>query len=267
VNERLRSAMATRGISVDTLAGHAGVDAKTIERWLLGRTPHPRHRWSTAALLREDETYLWPETTDSRRTATASRAELVRLYPRRGDVPLDLWWQLFVGAKRHVDVLVYAAAYLPEQHPGLIALLREKGREGCRVRVALGDFTSPIVLARGQEEGYDDGETWIASRIRLALLHYQPLAGSPGTELRLHGTVLYNSIFRFDDAMLVNTHVYGHSAPYAPVMHLRRLDGGLTFDTYVHSFELVWASARPYAPAPVAARAESRAATGAGRER
>jgi transcriptional regulator with XRE-family HTH domain len=258
VNERLRSAMAAHGVSVDALADHTGVDAKTIERWLLGRTPHPRHRWATATLLREDETYLWPETTDSRRAATASRAELVRLYPRRGDVPIDLWWQLFDGARRQIDVLVYAAGYLPEQHPGLIARLREKGREGCGVRVALGDFTSPIVLARGREEGYEDGETWIASRIRIALLHYQPLAAGPGTELRLHGTVLYNSIFRFDDTMLVNTHVYGHSAPYAPVMHLRRLDGGLVFDTYAQSFESVWALARPYsaalAAAPVGAR-------------
>jgi hypothetical protein len=179
--------MVTRGVSVKSLADHTGVDTKTIERWLQGRTPHPRHRWATASLLLEDETYLWPETTDPRRASAASQDELVGLYARRGDVPVDLWWQLFTGAQRHIDVLVYAAGFLPELHPGLINLLRTKGREGCRVRVTLGDFTSPIVLARGEEEGYEDGETWIASRIRLALLHYQPLAGSPGTELRLPG--------------------------------------------------------------------------------
>ena len=64
-----------------------------------------------------------------------------------------------------------------------------------------------------------------------------------GVELRLHDTPLYNSIYRFDDEMLVNVHAYGILAAYTPVMHLRRVDGAF-FNTYVESFERVWASAR-----------------------
>ena len=109
----------------------------------------------------------------------------------------------------------------------------------------MGDFTSPIVLARGREEGYEDGETWIASRIRIALLHYQPLAAGPGTELRLHGTVLYNSIYRADGELLVNAHLYGTPASMAPVMHLRQIAGGTLVGTYLDSFERVWSESRP----------------------
>ena len=70
--------------------------------------------------------------------------------------------------------------------------------------------------------------------------------------IRLHDTTLYNSIFRFDNDMLVNTHVYGLPAAHAPVMHLRRLDGGELFDIYEGSFQAVWDVAVP-ASAPVEA--------------
>ena len=64
----------------------------------------------------------------------------------------------------------------------------------------------------------------------------------------MHATTLYNSIYRFDDAMLVNTHVYGLTAAQAPLLHLRRLDGGVLFDTYLNSFQAAWEVARPHIP-------------------
>jgi hypothetical protein len=36
---------------------------------------------------------------------------------------------------------------------------------------------------------------------------------------------LCNSIYRFDNDMIVNTHVYGILAAYTPALHLRRIDG------------------------------------------
>jgi hypothetical protein len=44
---------------------------------------------------------------------------------------------------------------------------------------------------------------------RMALAYYRPLVGVDGIDFRLHGTSLYNSIFRYDDQMLVNQHIYG----------------------------------------------------------
>lgn len=64
-----------------------------------------------------------------------------------------------------------------------------------------------------------------------ALALVRPLAGRPGLEIRCHATTLYNSIFRYDGEMIVNTHVFGIPAPHAPAMHLPRRSVGDTFGT------------------------------------
>ena len=43
--------------------------------------------------------------------------------------------------------------------------------------------------------------------------------------------------------------MYGLTAAQAPLLHLRRLDGGVLFDTYLNSFQATWEVARPYVPA------------------
>ena len=45
--------------------------------------------------------------------------------------------------------------------------------------------------------------------------------------------------------MLVNTHVYGVTAAYAPVWHLRKLPAGELAGLYIDSFERVWETATP----------------------
>jgi hypothetical protein len=57
--------------------------------------------------------------------------------------------------------------------------------------------------------------------------------------------VLYNSIFRADDEMLLNPQVHGIAAAYAPVLHLRYVEPSGMFATYVESFERVWADTAP----------------------
>ena len=66
-------------------------------------------------------------------------------------------------------------------------------------------------------------------------------------EIRLHRTVLYNSLYRADDDLLVNPHVYGVSAAFAPVLHLRRQGESEIFGTYLANFDRVWESAAPLA--------------------
>jgi len=61
----------------------------------------------------------------------------------------------------------------------------------------------------------------------------------------MHSTVLYNSIYRADDQILVNTHIYNCPAAQAPVLHLRRVAGGSMVSTYLESFERVWDGATP----------------------
>jgi hypothetical protein len=45
-------------------------------------------------------------------------------------------------------------------------------------------------------------------------------------KIRLHRTVLYNSIYRADDQFLVNQHTYGIPAAQAPVFCLCDAGGG-----------------------------------------
>ena len=66
-------------------------------------------------------------------------------------------------------------------------------------------------------------------------------------EIRLHRTVLYNSIYRADDQLLVNQHTYGIPAAQAPVFCLCNSDGGEMASLYRESFERVWAGSSPLA--------------------
>jgi hypothetical protein len=173
--------------------------------------------------------------------------ELVALYSHRADLPVSVFIDILAAARERIDVLVYAAVFLHEAYPRLNELLRERAETGCVARIALGDADSPNVQGRGREEEFGHG---IESRCRLALMHCRPLLEVQGIEVRTHGTTLYNSLYRADDQMLVNAHVYGTNAYRAPVWHLRRNDQGGMFDTYTDSFEAVWQAARPVEEAP-----------------
>jgi hypothetical protein len=100
-------------------------------------------------------------------------------------------------------------------------------------------------MQRSIDEGI--GEHTIAAKIDHALAFFSGLADAPGVEIRTHGAVLYNSIYRFDDEMIVNPHVYGKVAPHAPALHLRRLSAGDLFTTYEDSFTAVWGGASRWA--------------------
>ncbi|MFC0041630.1 helix-turn-helix domain-containing protein [Actinomadura rayongensis] len=244
-NERLRAALLERGITVATLAEGIGVDQKTVERWITqGRTPYRKHRYAVASQLGLDETYLWPDALTSEQTASASNSELITIYPHRWSVPRDAWGRLFATAQQEIGVLVYAGLFLSEDN-GVLRTFAEKADAGVRVRILLGDPDSRHVAERGADEGVDDA---MAAKIRNAMVLYKPLFGRDGIEFRLHSTVLYNSIYRADDQILVNTHVYGVTAPHAPVWHLRKIAGGSLVNTYLESFDRVWDGATPFDP-------------------
>jgi hypothetical protein len=67
-----------------------------------------------------------------------------------------------------------------------------------------------------------------------------------------------NSIYRFDDDMLVNAHVYGAPAAHSPVLHIRRLPGGRLVDHYQASFERVWDQASAASLPGILAQGERR---------
>ncbi|WP_018349934.1 helix-turn-helix transcriptional regulator [Longispora albida] len=236
-NERLRDAIMKSGKTPAMIAGDLQVDAKTVERWITkGRTPYQRHRARIAALLGASENYLWPDALSEDRKTLASQSEVVTMYPRRTSVPPALWLDLLDRAERFIGVLAYAGLFLPEQDPAMIETLRRKAEAGAEVVILLGYPDSPAVALRGADEGIGDA---MAAKVRNVLSFYQQLRGVPNIKVMFHDTTLYNSIYWYDDQMLVNTHAFGFPAAHAPVMHLRQLSGGTLFDTYSQSFDRV----------------------------
>ena len=241
-NERLRAALLEHGLTPAAMGDEIGVDHKTVERWIsLGRIPYRRHRYAVAARLAVDEAYLWPDALAREQVAAASDSEVLAIYPHRSDVPRELWERLFNSAEREIGVLVYAGLFLAED-AAIQKILADKARTGIRVRVLLGDPTSPQVAERGTDEGIEDA---VATKIRNVLVLYRALRSIEGTEFRFHQTILYNSIYRGDDQLLVNTHIYGLPAARAPAWHLRKVAGGEITGIYLDSFERVWDSAVP----------------------
>ena len=207
-----------------------------MERWINGRTPYRRHRFQVAAFLGVDETYLWPDALNPDQVANASESEIINIYPHRWSVPSDLWRNFFDNAERDIGVLVYSGLFLSED-AGVQRIFRQKADAGAKIRILLGDPDSDVVAQRGADEGVDDSQ---AAKIRNAIVMYRNIRDVDGIEFRLHRTVLYNSIYRADDQLLVNTHIYSFPAAQAPVLHLRRVAGGGMVTTYLESFERVW---------------------------
>ncbi|GGY21100.1 helix-turn-helix domain-containing protein [Streptomyces xanthochromogenes] len=242
-NERLRGAIVDLGLTLDEVAERLGVAAKTVERWINDpeRKPYRRFQYATASLLKCEVSYLWPDERTSAEVTATGNAELVRLYPHRSVVMQTLWTNLYSKATRQFDLLVYSGFWLTEDAT-FHRIVKEKAADGVPIRFMLGEPDSPAVAVRGEDEGIGAA---MAGKIRNALINYGPLFGLPGVEFRLHDTTLYNSIYRANDEMLANGHLYGVGAYMAPVLHLRRVPGGELFDAYAESVEKVWESARP----------------------
>lgn len=240
-NEQLRTTMRAVGVTTLDLATLTQKDPKTAARWITdGRIPHASTRLLIAERLGVDEADLWPEL--AARPASSAGNEIITTYPHRGAIPPSLWDRLITGACERIDVLTYVAMFLTER-PRLVEELRELAGLGVRIRFLLGDRDAPAVRQRSLDEGI--GEHTISAKIDHAVAFYRPLAEVSGIEFRAHGTVLYNSLYRADDEMVANPHVYGRVAPHAPALLLRRRGPGGLFDTYAASFEAVWEGAVP----------------------
>ena len=50
-------------------------------------------------------------------------------------------------------------------------------------------------------------------------------------------------MFRSDDGLLVNSHLFGAPASHSPVELISRVAGGRMFSSYMAGFDRVWAEA------------------------
>lgn len=239
-NERLRVAMTARGIEIEAVARRVDVDPKTVQRWLGGRLPHPRHRWKLCDILGQSEQELWPGV-GLGASGSHHTSEIVAAYAHRADAPSQLWSALLNRVCTNIDLLGYAMLFFPEQHPELAQVIEKKCASGLRVRIALADPDSAEVVARDSLEGL--GGT-LPARIRSTVGHLKPLFGNTGVELRYHDVPLYNASYRFDDQMLVTPYLYRLHGYQHPLLHLKRLGPAGIFESYAQQFEAIWTEAR-----------------------
>lgn len=165
------------------------------------------------------------------------------MYPHRWAIRREVWSRFFDSAEREIGILAYSTLFLAED-AGILRIFGDKSRSGITVRIALGDPDGRHATERGDQEGIGDA---MPAKIRSALMLYRSVAELENVEIRLHQTVLYNSIYRADDQLLVNQHAYGIPAAHAPVFCLRHTGSGEMAALYFDSFERVWASAVPLA--------------------
>jgi transcriptional regulator with XRE-family HTH domain len=246
MNEPLRRALVRARLREDDVAARLGVDPKTVRRWLNGRVPYPHSRSAIADLVGADEADLWPEAGGPLAPRTRPD-DLGTIYPHRWAVPREVWTRLFASAEHDIGILAYSALFLAED-TGILRILAGKGRAGVTVRMALGDPDGPHAAERGEEEGIGNA---VPAKIRNALTLYRPLTSVPNVEIRLHRTVLYNSIYRVDGQLMVNQHTYGMPAAEAPVFCLCDTGSGEMAALYRDSFERVWARSAAIEPMPL----------------
>src|SRR5258707_10812017 len=151
MNVQLREALIETHTSVADLVEVTGVDPKTVQRWLNGRVPHPRHRTAIAQLLDKREDVIWalPDTPFS--ASSQQSQEIISAYAHRSQTPIEEWWNIFSQAQEHIDMLANAMLFLPEQHSGLIPLLKKIGSAGGMVRIALAEPECEMVRVRDKE--------------------------------------------------------------------------------------------------------------------
>ncbi len=202
-NERLRSAMAKAGKDIANLADATAVDPKTVQRWLAGRVPHPRHRWVIASLVDEDEGHLWPSARPDLSSGAEATPEIISAYAHRVDVPRTKWSELLATSRRHVDILGYSFLFFPEQHINLAKVIEKNCASGCRVRIAVADPDGDQVFDRDALE-------------------------------QLNGTL------PVDDQMIVTPYLYRAHGFQHPALHIRRLGPYGLFANFLEQFDQIW---------------------------
>jgi transcriptional regulator with XRE-family HTH domain len=241
-NHRLADAIRSSGRSVEDLAADVGAHPKTLERWVSsGRLPHAALRLRLAALLGVPVPMLWPEVPG----VANGVSEVVGIYATRNEVSPAAVGSMVDAAGSRIDVLVYSGMWLWDTVPRFHDRLLERITAGVTLRICLGDPSSEAVRLRGEEEGSSDA---MVSRCKIAIDSARRLLDADPTAVRLTGATLYSSMFRFDDEVLVNTHLWGNPAAASPVLHLRSRAGedGIAANAR-RSFERVWDRAQALA--------------------
>ena len=242
-NEQLRHALRNAGLEIDELAAELGVDPKTAQRWLTGRTPYPRYRRRVADALRVPERVLWPYEVPDRDRVEAAATETIDVLTAR-DSP-D-WRELLADARERVELLDLTLGGVITDGDG--RLLADAARRGCRVRVLVSDRDSIHLAIAEQEAGrYVSLTSRSASSDDLDRVVELLSPHLERGELELRKFVGAGSyrILVFDDQALVRLRLPGVDADAMPWLYLTRERGDGILTGFTQHFETVWQNSEP----------------------
>jgi len=237
LNETLCHALIQAGLTEEDVATRLQVDPKTVRRWLEGRVPYLRHRWAIAAMLSTDEIDLWPQLRASRTIPD----EVVAVYPHRDTMPKAIWLRVLGSAQHEIGILDNIGASPVGEQP-IVAALAEQAEAGVCVRICLCDSDAPGIPQRtGRPENSNAPRTNMGDMVAV----YAPLREKDQIQIRQRRGSLYSSIYYADEQLLISQHAYGISPGQAPVLHLRRTQGGdgEMMAAYLDAFEHAWLEA------------------------
>jgi DNA-binding transcriptional regulator YdaS (Cro superfamily) len=155
-NDNLKDALRTAGLTSEQFAQIIDVDPKTVQRWVSGRTPYPRHRATIARALDLTEHELWPDDVPS----PASTPRLVGQTHTSGDV-IASWGRhtdpgapdlvaFITNAVDEVDLLDNGRGLAGM--PGLTDALLAQAHGGCQIRVLTPSPSSEMAPLIGSDQ-------------------------------------------------------------------------------------------------------------------
>jgi hypothetical protein len=250
----LRQAIFEAGLDPDRLAALIEVDSKTVQRWLSGGAPYPRHRVKVAKVLGRQEHELWPEAGAEPISQHDLRRELQAVFATAEDPEAPDWRELLEDATNQIDLLGWTLIEILAA-PGAIDQLKGKAASGLKLRILISAPDSAFLRAAAGELGLDEvdyiGRSGLQLEAETARGHLEQLAGQPRVELREFYTDPRYTILRFDEQLLITPHL--HSAPLddSPLLYLRRRHDGGLFDRFAAHLDAIASGAsRPVEPMP-----------------
>lgn len=231
--------MRRKGMTQVQLAAALDVNRNTVAAWLNDGT-RPRSeelRQDAARALGVEADSLWPpELVD---VAPGATSELRALWPRRADVPADIWGRILRSDGREaVDYLAFAGAWVLDVEPAFLRQLVGLASTGTRVRVLLAEPEAQHVALRDAEERL--GGTLSLRVAEASQLFSEALHGIDGAEVRHYDAPLYCSLWRAGRWQLVTTHLYGLRGAEAPTLLLERHGSDGAWQRYAEHFERLW---------------------------
>jgi hypothetical protein len=239
-NDNLKNAMRRAALRPDDFADIIEVDPKTVQRWLAGRVPYPRHRGKIARALDTTEAELWPELTPApasptNRASSAAIGDLLAGYPRANSPEAPTPEALIAAATERIVLLDPAIEQLLNR-PGIPELLVTKAADGCHVRILC---SKPFPYVK-------------------------PLLDQAGIEIRTLDLAEQPSIHRFDQHMLLIMRLrIDRQAESAPALiHLHRSTSGGLFDRLARHLDDAWEhNSEPLTPTHHSAAGDNKNAT------